>query len=85
MCAFAYIFGIRQFGKGRILREVHFVDTDSTMVDEMKIALSVSKKYPISITPETLKSLYPKHFEIRDEDHTNAQVGELIKTAAVKY
>lgn len=63
--------GIQQFGTGRTLREVHFVDTDITVVDEMKTACSKYKKNPKSITLETMKSLYPEYFGIRDVDPGN--------------
>lgn len=63
--------GIQQFGTGRTLREVHFVDTDITVVDEMKTACSKYKKNPIPITLETMKSLYPEYFGMKDEDTRN--------------
>lgn len=63
--------GIQQFETRRTLREVHFVDTDPLVVDEMKTACSKYKKNPKSITLETMKSLYPEYFGIRDEDPEN--------------
>lgn len=73
LCALAYIMGIQQFGPGSTLREVHFVDTDPLVEDEMKTVCSKYKEYPISITLETMKSLYPEHFEIRDDDPRNGK------------
>lgn len=85
LCALAYIIGIQQFGEGKTLQEVHFVDTDIAVVNEMKAACSKYKKNPKSISLEAMKSLYPKHFGIRDEDpgnristsNGNAQVSKL--------
>lgn len=65
--------GIQQFGTGRTLREVHFVDTDPLVEDEMKTACSKCKEKPIPITPETMKSLYPEYFEIKYEDLRNGK------------
>lgn len=71
LCALAYIIGIQQFGAGKTLQEVHLVDTDIAVVNEMKAACSKYRKNPKSITPETMKSFYPAYFGIGDIDPRN--------------
>lgn len=65
--------GIQQFNGTvmTLLREVHFVDTDTKVVDEMKTACSKYKENPIPITLESMKSLYPEYFGMKDEDTRN--------------
>lgn len=71
LCALAYIIGIQQFGTGRALREVHFIDKDIAVVNEVKTAFNKYKENPISITLETMKSMYPKYFGMKGEDTRN--------------
>lgn len=71
LCALAYIIGILQFGTGITLGEVQFVDTDQTVVDEMKTACSKYKKNPLSIMPETPKTLYLEYLGTSAEDIRN--------------
>lgn len=73
LCASAYIIGLCKFGAGKTLREVHFVDTDPLVVNEIKTACSKYEENPLSITPETLKSMYPAYFTISSDNTKNVK------------